>query len=533
MKTKTVQHEKNGAGKPGVWFVEAPRRGSLSYNNKMIVIGFACALAMMSTSVVNAGEFKTGFARVDITPPLGTYMPGYYQNRRATEVLDPLQINMVAFSDGQETALVAQIDTMALSDCTADLMRDAIVKATGVKRDAILLHASHTHDGGQLAYTLPRGSNAKSGDEQWTDKFNATDKLYLEMSVSRVADAAVNAIRDLKPAKLAIGRSRAERISFGRRYLMKSGKVQTNPGTNNPDIVKPVGTADDEVQVVRIDREGGKTIAIINFQTHPDVVGGTTISADWPGLTRTVFEAATFGGAHCIVLNGTQGDVNHCNVLPKPGELNGLKRDFDAVDRGYDHAKHMANVLAAAALKVWYKCEAVEAGAVKCAVSEVKVPAQKGDADPKKDLAWAKDVWGLHEKSVKDGVVATAKDYVTVKYGWDGMELTTEVARAGRIIRMSDHDDFHYLPLWGVSIGKSISFGAFPGEPFNDIGVVLKKKTPFRMSLFTCLTNGSRGYFPFSDSYKQGGYESATSPFGPSVADDLIAGQLKIQNQLY
>ena len=488
--------------------------------------------AVVCTATVLAAEFRAGFARVDITPPLGTYMPGYYQSRRATEVLDPLEINMVALSDGSETALVAQFDTEALSDTTADMMRDAIVKATGVKRDAILLHASHTHDGGQLAYNSSHGSNASVGGPEG-DKFNETDRLYLDFAVSRAADAAVAAIRDLKPATLAIGRSRAERISFGRRYLMKNGKVQTNPGTNNPDIVKPVGTADDEVQVVRIDRQGGKPIAIINFQTHPDVVGGTTITADWPGLTRTVFEAATFGDTHCIVLNGTQGDVNHCNVLPRPGELNGLKRDFDAVDRGYDHAKHMANVLAAAALKVWLKCESVEAGDVRFSVAEVKVPAQKLDADPKKDLAWAKDVWALHERSVKDGVVATDEDYDTVKYGWTGMELTTEVARAGRIIKMATHDDFHRLPIWGVSIGRSVSFGGFPGEPFNDIGVALKRQTPFRMSIFTCLTNGSRGYFPFSDSYKQGGYESATSPFGPTVADDLIAGQLRLMKELY
>jgi len=475
-------------------------------------------VAAVVAAVGIAGEFKAGFARVDITPPLGVYMSGYYQERRATEVLDPLEINMVAFSDGTTTVLVAQYDTMGLCDATADMMRDAIVKATDVPRDAIMLHASHTHDGGHLAGL----------GKVFDSTFNETDKLYRELCVTRSADAALMAIRDLKPATLAIARSRAERISFGRRYLMRNGKVQTNPGTLNPDIVKPVGTADDEVQVLRIDRAGAKSICVINFQTHPDVVGGTTITADWPGLTRPVVEAALFGKAWCVVLNGTQGDVNHCNVLPRPGEMNGLKRDFDAVDRGYDHAKHMANVLAAAALKVWYKCEPVEAGAVRYAVAEVKVPAQKAKETDEKNLAWAEDVWALHGKAKKDGVVATPKDYVTVKYGWKDMELTTEVARAGRIIRMSKHDDFHRIPLWAFALGSSVSFSGFPGEPFNDIGVALKRQTPFRMSIFTCLTNGSRGYFPFSDSYAQGGYESATSPFGPSVADDLIAGELKL-----
>ena len=488
---------------------------------RLVVMGTVALCA-----AVFAGEFKAGFSRKDITPPLGVFMPGYYQKRYAKEILDPLQINCAAFSDGTKTALVMQFDTEALSDWVADGMRDAIVKATGIDRDAILLHASHTHDGGHLAAKQKLGASSCGQGE------DALTLLYVQMSTTRAADAAVEAIRDLKPAKLSFARSVAKRISFGRRYLMKDGKVRTNPGTNNPDIVRPVGTADDTVQVLRIDREGGLPICLINFQTHPDVVGGETITADWPGLTRTVFEAATFGQSRCIVINGTQGDVNHCNVMPRPGELNGLKRDFDAVDRGYDHAKHMANVLAGAALSVWMKCAPLEAGKVKYLTQTVRVPAQKAKASDEKNLAWANDVWALHEKSKADGVVATDKDYVTAKYGWKDMELTTEVARAGRIRRMADHADYHDLPIYAVAIGNSVAFGGFPGEPFNDIGVAIRKGSPFKFTVLSCLTNGSRGYFPFSSSFKEDGYEAATSPFGPTVADDLIKGQLKLLGEL-
>ena len=484
-------------------------------------------LVAAGATTLLAGEFKAGFARTDITPPLGVYMPGYYQARHAKEILDPLSINCVAFNDGKKTALIMQFDTEALSDWTADGMRDAIVKATGVDRNAILLHASHTHDGGNLAAKVTQSSAAGVSVDPLT-------KLYVEMATTRAADAAVEAIRDLKVAKLSYQRTEAKRISFGRRYLMKNGKVQTNPGTNNPDIVKPAGPPPDEsVQVLRIDREGGKPICMINFQTHPDVVGGETITADWPGLTRTVFEAATLGKAHCIVINGTQGDLNHCNVMPKPGELNGLKRDFDAVDRGYDHAWHMANVLAGAALSKWLKCIPLEAGDIHVETMTVRVPAHKAKDTDEKNLAWANDVWALHEKARKDGVAGTAKDYVTAKYGWADMELTTEVARAGRIRRMANHPDYHDLPLYGFAIGKSVAFGGFPGEPFNDIGKAVKKNSPFPLTILSCLTNGSRGYFPFSDAYVGGGYESATSPFGPTVADDLIKGEGELMQKLY
>ena len=463
---------------------------------------------------------KAGFARVDITPPEGTFVPGYFVDRFVKGVLDPLSVNMLAFSDGRETALVAQIDTMAVSNFVADAMRDAVAEATGVKRDAILLHASHTHTSGQLSMeTVDEEASGKSA----LGKCFGPDRLYFRNCVARVAEAAALAIADLREARLSVGRSRAERISFGRRYLMKDGKVATNPGTNNPGIVRPVGTADDTVQVLRIDREGAKAIAVVNFQTHPDVVGGELVSADWPGLARTVFEAATLGGAECLVLNGAQGDVNHCNVQPRPGEANGLARDFDDVDRGYAHARHMANVLAGAALSVWEKCVPVSGEGIRFGSKTVDVPAQKAKDSDEKNLAWAEAVWAAHEAG-RDGDLSK-------EYGWTGMELTTEVARAGRIVRMAAHADFHRVPLCAVAVGDVV-FGGFPGEPFNGIGVELREKSPFGLTMPVCIANGYIGYFPLADSYEQGGYESATSPFGPSVAADLVGGMLDLFQSL-
>ena len=478
---------------------------------------------VLAAAMAFSGGLKVGFSRVDITPPLGSYMPGYYKDRRAKEVLDPLEINCVAFSDGEKIAILQQIDTEALSDAVASLMIDGISKKTGVDRESIILHASHTHDGGFLVMKSPPGvKRSASVDDGVPENATEVDYLYVRMSVTRAVDAAVNAIADLKPAKLSAGRSVAKRISFGRRYLMKDGRVRTNPGVNNPDIVKPYGPPpDEEVQVLRIDVEGAKPICIINFQTHPDVVGNETLTADWPGLTRTVFEAATMGKTRCIVINGTQGDVNHVNVMPRPGEGNGLKRDFDNVDRGYDHAWHMANVLAGAALSVWMKCAPLESGKIRYGTENVKVPSQKAKDSDEKNLAWAQKVWDMH---------LSGRD---AELPWKGMELTTEVARAGRICRLSGGPDFFEIPLTSFSIGKSVAFGGFPGEPFNDIGKEVKKRSPFRMTILSCLSNGSRGYFPFSDAYTTGGYESATSPFGPSVADDLIEGELKLLKRLY
>ena len=485
-----------------------------NFSRRWFIGGLVSAAVLASIDVTAGTVLKAGFARNDITPPLGIDIPGYFIERKAKRVLDPLYINCLALSDGMTTSIVQQVDTELMSDYVADRMRDVVSRATGVRRDGILLHTSHTHDGGYLRVL----------DAARAEKLGPIERLYMEMAFTRAADAAVAAIADLRPATLSCGRSVAKRISFGRNYLMKNGKVQTNPGTNNPDIVKPVGSADETVQVLRIDREGARAVCVINFQTHPDVIGGENLSADWPGLTRNVFEAATFGETLCLVLNGTQGDVNHCNVLPRPGELNGLTRDFDAVDRGYDHARHMANVLAAAALSVWMKCEPLETGRLSFGVERVRLPAHKAKDTDEKNLEWAKEVCALH-RSGNDAEVSR-------RYGCYEMELTTELARAARICRLADSPDFIEVPVYAVAIGSSVVFGGVPGEPFNEIGVAIRKASPFRLTLLSCLTNGSRGYFPSAASFRLGGYETAASPFGPSVAEDLTAGFLRLFGRL-
>jgi hypothetical protein len=154
-------------------------------------------------------------------------------------------------------------------------------------------------------------------------------------------------------------------------------------------------------------------------------------------------------------------------------------------------------------------------------VKNVKVPAQKAKDSDEKNLEWAKKVWDMH---------VAGKDS---ELPWKEMELTTEVARAGRICRVAKGPDFFDIPLCSFAIGKSVAFGGFPGEPFNEIGKEIKKTSPFKMTILSCLTNGTRGYFPFSDSYEQGGYEPATSPFGPTVANLLIKGELELLGELY
>ena len=49
-----------------------------------------------------SNTLKAGFSRVDITPPLGIGISGYYVERHAAGVLDPLEANALAVGCGAE-----------------------------------------------------------------------------------------------------------------------------------------------------------------------------------------------------------------------------------------------------------------------------------------------------------------------------------------------------------------------------------------------------------------------------------------------
>ena len=46
---------------------------------------------------------KAGFSRVDVTPPLGTFVPGDFSERYSKTVLDPIYLNALALEvDGNK-----------------------------------------------------------------------------------------------------------------------------------------------------------------------------------------------------------------------------------------------------------------------------------------------------------------------------------------------------------------------------------------------------------------------------------------------
>ena len=438
---------------------------------------------------------KVGFGRVNVNPPMGIDIAGYYKVRKAEAILDDLEINAVAINLGEKTVLMMTIDHCGVDKVLFDKFKASITDRTGVPAEAIYLHSTHTHTG-------PKTSS-KNPDE--------LQIKYIEFLTDRFADAAMFAIADLKPAKMGYGVGKAKNIAFIRRYRMKDGTTKTNPGVNNPDIVEPIGKLDESVNVVRFDREDGETVVIVNFADHPDVVGGNKISADWPGFTRRFVEKA-IDNTKCIFFNGAQGDVNHVNVHPTAGDFNDMFNDFDGCSRGYGHARHMGRVVAGAVMQVYDKVNYTDVDSIAYTQKIVKIPSNK----PKpKDMPLAHKYNDLHNAGKDDEIPFKA------------MMLTTVVAEAARMVRLEHAPDTFPMLFSAIRIGKIALFG-IPGEPFTDVGRALKETDGYDLVLPTCNTNAKEGYFPMRDAYLEGGYEARGSNFKEGVAEKIIEEGQKI-----
>src|SRR5687768_4046052 len=93
------------------------------------VATFAGALAMRSSA---EESLKIGVAEADITPPEGFPMAGYYHERLATGIRDPLKAKAIVFRDGERAAAWVVADLTGISrDLCVEVRRQAAAK-TGI-----------------------------------------------------------------------------------------------------------------------------------------------------------------------------------------------------------------------------------------------------------------------------------------------------------------------------------------------------------------------------------------------------------------
>ncbi|MBQ9757522.1 MAG: hypothetical protein IJW15_03795 [Clostridia bacterium] len=439
-------------------------------------------------------KVKAGFSQLCITPPLGTPISGYYEQRFTKGVLDDLYVTAVAFDDGEKRAVVMGVDIIMLTQKQANEYRKIIADYCNIPMDAIFINCSHTHTGPMIGPDFASDLCGLPAYEEY---------LGLQMR-----DAAALALEDVEEADFYAAEGTVPNISFIRRYRMKDGSVQTNPGVGNPDIDHALGTPNERVKLIKIEREEADDIFIVNFGVHPDTIGGEYISADYPAFVCATIEAA-IPETKCMFLQAPQGDVNHINPNPTEGENRGLEMTFDGCPRGYEHAIYMGRAIAGAVLQICDKAEEISADGIAFINKTVTVPSnQENDRLPE-----AKRLAELHDSGRDDEIPFKA------------MELTTVVAEAKRIIELENGPDSYSFNLSAIKIGD-MAFMGIPGEPFTEIANRIYEGSPFETTILCALTNGGDSYFPTSSAYDEGGYEARTSRLKKGADNIIVEGTI-------
>jgi len=448
--------------------------------------------------------FKIGFKEVNINPPLGIAVAGYYVPRYAKGILDDLTTSALVLELGDKKIALISIDACGIDDSLIKKYSAAIEEKSGIPQGNIFMSATHTHTGGVLT-----PGAAFEMDEEVIHK-------YAEFVGERVVDAVSMAMDDLKPSKMGYITGYApERVAYIRRYKMKDGSTMTCPPINDPNIDHPIGELDQRVNVLRFDREGGESIVLVNYGLHADTVNGEMLSADWPAWMKKTL-ALALDGVKCIFFNGAEGDVGSTNVHPQGGDMNDTEISFDNEMKSPGMARFVGRAIAGTVLQVYDKVHYIDVDSIDIVCKTIKVPA---NVPKKEDMPLAREYKRLHEEGRDDLIPYTA------------MQLTTVVAEALRMCRMENGPKEYEINLTGLKIGPVAMVG-IPGEPFTDIGVGIKEAEGWSMIMPCALTNGSIGYFPMQSAYDEGGYEARTSPFKAGVAEKIIDGGKALLDEL-
>jgi len=439
-----------------------------------------CSLVALWLCSVLAGMaaespgLEAGVAVRDVTPELPIRLAGYAgRNRPADKVDLPLRVQALALRNpsGERFVFVA-LDNCEVSHGFTQPVLGRLAETLHLGRGTVAIVSSHTHSAPELSQTLVGMPVGSAADQQAIEN-------YSRLLQTKLVEAVVEAVGNLKPALLEYGSGRAT-FAMNRR-VYHGDRIDFG---ENPD-----GPVDWEVPVLRIRGTDGAIRAIVfgyachgtSVQSGPDWY---TVSGDYMGYACRHIEAHQPGAA-ALYLTGMGGDSN-------PSPHGGL---LDAKRHGLELAGAVMGVLDRPMRHV--------RGGFKLAYDEVEMPL----SDPPSRPQLEKDA-----RSQDSGTRQRAELYL--KYLDAGQPLPRSVT----------------LPVAALRLGDDLTFVLIGGEVVADYSRRLKRMLAEDHPWMVGYAYEVPCYIPSVRLLKEGGYEPDYSliyygfygPFRTSIEDLLV-----------
>jgi len=443
-------------------------------------------------------------------------------------VHDPLYAKALILDDGTMKVVIICADIIAATETLTSEVRRRVQEELGIDQKNILLNVSHNHN-------------------TWNQTAKDTDK--------RITQAEKQAADTMVPVTIGVGTGHENRITMNRRLRLKNGKEWTirraNPSPQD-SVVVDLGPMDPEIGIVRLDKVGGRTLAVLyNFALHsyggiPD--GGVT--ADLPGFASKLIEEALGPGAVALFLQGAAGDITPIRY-----------KDFDAPPP----TEQLGMMLGMSVITAAGKLPMKEQGSIKIISEIIELPKRQDIAARIESLEKQeedilqfftgigcgahgagtslnfKSFLPLYLKHMIDPNYPSYSSYLYLS------EQTTEhedlkhldaankkrvgkylqcIYKMEELIRLRTNLQILTAHLskidpkpiaseiQGIRIGDFVLV-TFPGELFAEVGIRLKKQSPFPHTFIAGYSNGHIGYAPTADVYENEAYEDALTRLDP------------------
>jgi len=419
-------------------------------------------------------KLSAGSATANITPPLGTAIPGGFRPRYATGIDDELLARSLVLQNGITTLAFVTCDLIVVSEKISEHAKRRISERCEIPPGNVMINATHTHTG------------VATSDLLGVDE----DHSYTDGVSLKIADSVELALRRLRPAKIGFAVAIEDRISFYRRWFLKNGNVVMNPGVENPDLVRPVSEIDPELSMIYVQANDGTPIsAVANFSLH--YVGtdnGSTISADYFGHFSRLMKR--YIGETCVAMiwNAASGQINNID----------FSGQTKWQDRGHQQAIRMANVLAGHFITEMQFMTLRSEIELTSAIETMTIPRK---SITEKDLATATEILGASPNF----------NYENGPFSWVvGQPIPKNLVDvyAHECQRLAKLPDQLSAKVQLLRIGEAM-ISALPGEIFVEIGKSIKTITKGEPNFVVSLANGYIGYICTDDALSnQGGYET-------------------------
>ena len=477
-------------------------------SKKLIILIFILG-NLASFAQRNPSQIIGGIEQINITPPVGGRLAGHFYEIFSTGIHDSLWAKAMVLQQGKEKFAFVFCDLIGLTENISTTARKLASVKTGIPVKNILIAAAHSHTGPLFYGFQHTYFHSKAIANDGVDPHERID--YPNFLIHQIETAIVKANAHLKPIEIEAGVGEQENLSFNRRYHMKNGTVLFNPGPLNPEIVGPAGPIDPAVGILLIRSskskkyEGGLTV----FAMHADCIGGTEISADYPYYIEQTLKKR-FGNNFIAAFSlGPSGDINDINV----------KKDQPIYSDS--NTEKIGQTLGGSVIKTIPKLKLISKPAFAMVSSKISLPLQVPTLE---QIDSAKNMINNLYKVSQTGI------YLKNAGGESGDFLKR--VEMSKYLALESQKESVQVEVQVFRIDSETAIVGLPGEIFVELGLAIKKRSPFKNTIIMTVCNDKTSYVPTKKAFTEGSYEVTNSIIKAGGGEILVETAVKLLNEI-